>query len=449
MEFAIEETGTLTHCLTVEVSAEDLEPDINRAVRKHRAQLQMKGFRTGRVPMNLVKRLHGQELAQEAVRGLLEEMYEDLVLNSGKYNVWAESEQYNYDYDYGKDLSARITFAERPAIELQDFDGQVIEVSEERMTEEYVEGALEDILWNYGELQPVSEGADIEEGDILTYDLQEIDSELRAPILGTARKDQELVLSEEVNPLEEALREAALGAQVGSVVRFEAAWDDTGVVQDVVGHHSYEASITAVQRWKAAELTDELVRRVPGLEGQSVDTFRDWVAVIAEAKLERQNEAILREGMIDRLLEMHEFEVPKLVMDLSMKTLVMQWMALYGLKWMTGRAFYGMRRRFAPTVERQTRWLVLRDALLDKYGLDLYTVDVKRDLTEIAHDIMIKCMYTNTEPEELLENGYPDQTSVEFRVLTNRLFERLADSFLVRSDDFAPPVEAEPKLLGE
>ena len=302
MEFRIEETGTLTHCLKVEVSAEDLEPDINRAVRKHRAQLQMKGFRTGRVPVKLVRRLHGKELAQEAVRGLLEEMYEDLVLESGRYDVLHGSEKYDYNYEYEKDLSARIAFAERPAIELQDFEGQVIEVSVEHMTEEHVERALEDILWNYGELQPVSEGVDIEEGDILTYDLQEIDSELYAPIVGTARKDQELVLSEEVNALEDALREAALGAQVGSVVRFEVASDDAGVVLDIIENRNYEAAITDVQRWKAAELTDELVRRVPGMEEHSVDTFWDWVAVIAEAKLERRNEEIRQECMIDRLL---------------------------------------------------------------------------------------------------------------------------------------------------
>ena len=63
MEFSIEETGVLSYCLKVEVSAEDLEPDINREVRKHRAQLQMKGFRPGRVPVGLVRRLYGKVLA--------------------------------------------------------------------------------------------------------------------------------------------------------------------------------------------------------------------------------------------------------------------------------------------------------------------------------------------------------------------------------------------------
>ena len=288
MEFNIEETGVLSYCLKVEVSAQDLEPDINRAVRKHRAQLQMKGFRPGHVPAGMVRRLYGKELAQEAVRGLLEEMYQDLVVDSGRYNVWQDSEAYDYDYEYEKDLTARITFAEQPAIELQEVEGQEIEVPSDDLTEEHVEQALEDILWNYGDLQPLEEGRVIEEGDILTYDLQEIDPKLRAPIVGTTRKGQELMLSKESSAVEKALREAALGAQVGSVVRFGVDLDDKGVVQDVVERRSYEASITDAKRWRAAEVTDELVRRVTGEEEQSADTFRDWVAAINGNQAEAQ-----------------------------------------------------------------------------------------------------------------------------------------------------------------
>ncbi len=449
MEFSIEETGVLSYCLKVEVSTEDLEPDINREVRKHRAQLQMKGFRPGRVPVGLMRRHYGKELAQEAVRGLLEEMYEDLVLDSGEYDVWQGSAEYDYDYEYEKDLSARITFVEQPAIELQEVEGQEIEVPADHMTEEHVERALDDILWNYGDLQPVDEGADIDEGDILTYDLQEIDSKLGAPRVDTARKDQELVLSEEKNATETALREAALGAQVGSVVRFEVDSDDTGVVQDVVECRSYEAAITAAERWQAAEVTDELVRRVTGLEEQSVETFRDWVATITEAKLTRRNEEIRQERIIDRLLELHEFEVPQLVIDRFLESAWQRRIALYGVDWAAERSVNGLRRRLGPTVERQARWLFLRDALLEEYGIGVSEMDVQHDLLELAHEDVVEGLYMNREPEDFPEHDRADPDSVAYRVRNRKLFERLADSFQVQSGDPGAPEEIEPELLEE
>ncbi len=449
MDFNIEEIGVLSYCLKVEVPAEDLEPDINRAVRKHRAQLQMKGFRPGRVPVGMVRRLYGKELAQDAVQDLLKEMFEDLVLDSGEYNVWEGSEQYDYDYEYETDLSARITFAEQPEIELQDFEGEEIEMPDDEVTEEIVERALEDILWNYGDLKLVEEGAEIEDGDMLTYDLQEIDPELRAPIVGTARKDQELTLSEEKSAVEEALREAALGAQVGSVVRFEVNLDGTGVVEEVVGRRSYEASIAAAERWQAAEVTDELVRRVTGSEDQSVDTFRDWVAVITEVKLRRRNEEVRQARMIDKLLEMHEFEVPQLATDRFLESALRRELARGAIDASIEGSVEALRARLEPVVERQARWIFLRDALLAEHGIDVSETDVRRDIVERAHGDVVDGIYMNQEPEDFLERDRTDPASVAYRVRNRKLFEKLADHFQAEPDDPVEWEEAEPELLKE
>ena len=257
------------------------------------------------------------------------------------------------------------------------------------------------------------------------------------------------MLSEEKNATETALREAALGAQVGSVVRFEVDSDDTGVVQDVVERRSYEAAITAAERWQAAEVTDELVRRVTGLEEQSVETFRDWVAPITQAKLTRRNEEIRQERIIDRLLELHEFEVPQLAIDRFLESALQRRIALYGVDWATERAVNGMRRRLGPTVERQARWLFLRDALLEEYGIGVSEMDVQHDLLELAHEDVVEGLYMNREPEDFPERDRADPASVAYRVRNRKLFERLADSFQVQSGDPGAPEEIEPELLEE
>ena len=447
MEFKIEETGTLSYCLKVEASAQDLEPDINRAVRKHRAQLQMKGFRPGHVPVKLVMRLYGKELAQEAVRGLLEEMFTDLVLDSGNYNVWKDSEQYDYDYEYEKELTARITFAEWPTIELQDPEGQEIELPTRHVTAEDVEQALEDILWNYGGLQQVEEGADIEEGDILTYDLQEIDPELSSPIVGTARKDQELMLSEEDNAIEVALRDAALDAQVGSVVRFEVDSDEWNVVRDPVSCRSYEAAITAVRRWQAADLTDELVRRVTREQEHSTENFRNWVAGLMKTRLRRRNEEMRQECMIERLVEMHEFEVPQLAIDRLLYSYLRQEIARGAVDASAEGNLEAMRERFGLAAERRARWIFLRGALLGKYGVDYSTTDVDLDVVELVTEELAESMYMNREPREAMKLDRAAGESVEYRVLSRNLFAKLAEVFQIKSDDPAALEEAEPELL--
>ena len=447
MEFNIEETGALSYCLKVEVSAEELEPDINRAVRKHRAQLQMKGFRKGRVPVELVRRLHGKELAQEAVQSLLEEMFTDLVLDSGKYNVWKDSPLYNFNYEYEKGVTARIIFAERPTIELQDLEGQELAMPADRLTEEHVDRALEDILWNYGSLQPAEEGAEIREGDVLTYDLQEIDPELRAPILGTARKDQELILSEEEDALEEELREVVLGAQVGTVVRFEVESDETGAVQDLVRRRTYEAAITAVRRWRAAEVTDELARRLTGGGEHSADTFREWVTQITDVKLRRRNAEIRQTRMVDRLLDMHEFEAPQLAIDMFVDSASRREAAWCAVNASAEGSFEALRERLGRLAERQARWLFLRNALLEKYEIELSEMDVRLDMMERARAELVNGLYMNQAPDDFVEPDRMDPRSAAYRARDRKLFEKLAEVFKITVDDPAAPEEAEPELL--
>ena len=435
MDIQIEETGTLSYCLKVEASAEDLEPDIDRAVREHRAQLQVKGFRTGRVPVTLVRSLYGAKLAQEVVRSLLEEVFEDLVLKSGKYRVWEDSVQYEYDYEYGKQLKARITFAERPRFKLPSPAGQEIRFPTLKVTAEDVDKALEEILWNYGEVQPVNEGADIEEGDILTYDLQEIDPELNSPIVGTAKRDQELRLGEEGNALEAALRVAALDAQAGSVVRFEVGSDEWEAGLDPTRCRSYEARLTAVRRRQAADLTDELVRRVTRGQMPSTENFWEWVGGLVEDRLTPSHEDRCQECTAEVLLDLYAFEAPQLVIDRILDSVLQQEIARGAVDASAEGSPEDLRMRYWTVAERSARWIFLREALLIRHAIDFTHMDAYLVRAEVANQDMADCMYMNREMGEVKRRECMDPERVQNRILNRKLFDEMIGLFHVTYDD--------------
>ena len=445
MQISIKETGVLSFALEVDASAEDLQPDMNRAFRKHRAQLQLKGFRPGHVPLGMVKRLYGKDLADEAVQELLKEAFQDLVVDSGKYEVWEGSPRLDYDYDYEGDLHARVPFAVCPKIDIQDLEGQEIEVPSDKVTDGDIEQAVNDILWNYGEIRPVAEDDALIDGDMVTYDLQEIDSRLHVPVLGTLVTAEVLDLSQEKNALETALREVVIGAKVGERVRFEVRVDSSSAVEEMAKQRSYEAQLTRAERFEPAELADELVQRVTADEEVSVETFRAWVADVFGHKLARKNWEIRQDRMVDRLLEMHKFDAPDVVVQEFVDRMVAR-AVQHSIT--SGEALgseEALRAKLRPMVENRTRWFSLRKALVAHFKLDITEEDIEQDLFSRAYGDVMNSMYRNQAASEVQEEDRYDSLAITYRIENQKLFEALSEKFNVvqSASDESPAAEPE------
>ena len=112
--------------------------------------------------------------------------------------------------------------------------------------------------------------------------------------------------------------------------------------------------------------------------------------------------------MIDRLLEMHEFEVPQLAIDRFLESALRRELARGTVDASAEGSIEALRTRLEPVVERQARWIFLRDALLVEHGIDVSETDVRRDLVERAHGDVVDGLYMNQEPADFLEHGRTD-----------------------------------------
>ncbi len=139
MQTTIKQVGPVEYELDITATAEDLAPEFKKALRAQRTRTHLKGFRPGKVPLSLVKKMYGKTLAYGIADKSVQETYEDVVLNSDEHDVLGQPKITELEYEMDGDLHAVIHFGVRPEIVLQDLAGETVDTLVYEVTDEEVE----------------------------------------------------------------------------------------------------------------------------------------------------------------------------------------------------------------------------------------------------------------------------------------------------------------------
>ncbi len=431
MKITFEETGAYSYALNIEASAEELAENMETALRRYRNTADVEGFRPGRVPMEVVRKLYGEQIAEDAAEDFVQGVFEELVERSPQYRLWEVSEELTHDYTYGGDLTARILFAVRPAIAIKDFEGERLEVPVAKKTQAMVDEATEALLWNYGTYTPLPTGAALQDGDVITYVARLLRSDDGEQAGEWEPEVRRLVLGEDVDAFDGALKQVLIGAPVGAKVRFSVRdrfWEDEPQTEDML---HFEATVRTADRITPAELTSDLSRRVLPAAGGTVKDLRDWVSRMVDARQFSVQITRVESCIKKRLLELHDLVAPELV--------VRQY-ALESLEEDAGAlredfALDDLPPPFANSLlwlaERRVKWAMLRESLLRKFKEELAPVDIQEDLEADFLALKMGNHFQNNgmEPESLESELLEDPDEMQWRAEDRALFTLLAGKF--------------------
>ena len=134
------------YVLDVHVPAESLQPQILDALKKQRAHLDLKGFRRGKVPMGVVRKMVGPQVAVEVAERAIGEAYRQAVVAPEALDVLGQPRLVELEFDADKpdgDLKATVQFGVRPEFELAALDGVPVTRVVRAFTDEDVEADLQ------------------------------------------------------------------------------------------------------------------------------------------------------------------------------------------------------------------------------------------------------------------------------------------------------------------
>jgi trigger factor len=291
--------------LTVEVPFEELKPSLDAAYKTIGSQIQVPGFRKGKVPSRIIDQRVGRgAVLQEAVNDALPQFYgqaveENKVRPIGQPDV----DVTDVPAEDGQDLKFTVEVDVRPEVTLpEDFSGITVEVDEAQASDADVEERLTSLRERFGTLKGVERA--VEQGDFVSIDLD--------ARIGEDEIDSVKGVSYEVGSANmlDGMDEALVGMTAGETKSFTAplaGGDREGEDADVV------VTVQSVKVRELPELDDDFAQLAS--EFDTLEELRADIAQQAERAKKFEQGVQARDKVLEHLLESVEIPVPDGVVE--------------------------------------------------------------------------------------------------------------------------------------
>lgn len=311
MKSAVENLTPTRVKLNVEVPFEELKPSIEEAYKTVASQIQVPGFRKGKVPSKLIDQRVGRGYVLEtAINDGLNGWYQTAVQESGIRPLSRPEVEITEVPDptaTDGELKFHAEVDIRPEIELPDYAGIKVEVAAAKSSDEDVDKALDELRGRFGTLTSVDRPA--ADSDFLTIDIT-------ASIDG-AEVDSASGLSYQVGTgtMLEGLDEAVTGLSADE----ESIFDTTLVG----GEHAGEASqvkvaVKSVKERELPEANDDFAQLASEFDTLA-ELREDLAKQAADSKVMEQG-VEARDKVLDKLVELVEVPVPDSVVEEQLET---------------------------------------------------------------------------------------------------------------------------------
>jgi trigger factor len=305
---AVETLSPTRAKLTVEVPFEELKPSLDAAYKKIAQQINVPGFRKGKVPPMVIDRQVGRgPVLDEAINDALPKLYVQ-ALQDNNIEPLAQPEIDITKFEDNETLEFTAEVDVRPEITLPELEGLEVTVDDISVSDEDVDTQVQNLRERFASLKEVDRAA--AENDFVVMDLK-------------ALRDGEVVEGAEVSGMSyqvgrggmlDGLDEALTGMKAGD----EKTFASNLVGGDVEGLDvEVEVKVSAVKEQELPELDDEFAQTAS--EFDTVDELIADVRTRLERgkRLEQANAA--RDAVLEKVLDLVEIPLPDGVVEAELK----------------------------------------------------------------------------------------------------------------------------------
>ncbi|MEO7130163.1 MAG: trigger factor [Dermatophilaceae bacterium] len=304
MKSALETLNPTRVKMTVEVPFEELKPSLDAAFKSIGEQIQVPGFRKGKVPARIIEQRVGRAaVLEEAVNSALPEFYgQALEEHSVRPLGQPEISDLQVPMADGDDFTFTVEVDKRPEIDLPDFSDIELTVDEAIVSDEDLQDRLDALRARFGTLIGVDRA--VQDGDFVSIDLSAaVDGDEVDSVQGVS---YEVGSGNMLKGLDEAL----LGMSADETKEFTAALAGG----DLEGQDALcTVTVSAVKERELPELDDEfaqLASEFDSLEELKADVER---SALNDAKFAQGVAA--RDQLLEVMLEKVEVPVPESVVE--------------------------------------------------------------------------------------------------------------------------------------
>ncbi|WP_427707869.1 trigger factor [Staphylococcus parequorum] len=418
--------------LTVTVPTEKVDKAIDQAFKKVVKQINVPGFRKGKVPRQIFEQRFGVEaLYQDAVDILLPEAYGEAIDETGIKPV--DQPEINVTtMEKGSDMTFEASVVVEPEIELGDYKGLEIEKQNVELTEEELQESIDHQLGHLAEMVVKEDGA-VEDGDTVNIDFDGyVDGEQFEG--GQAEGyDLEIGSGSFIPGFEEQLVGVKIGEEKDVTVTFPEEYH----AEELAGKEAtFKAKVNEIKYKDVPELTDEIANELDA-EANTVDEYKENLRKKLTEQKETDAENNQKEEAISKASNNASVEIPDAMINTELDRMVQEFgqrMQQQGLNLETYYQISGqdesqLREQMKDDAEERVKTNLTLTAIADAEEIEVTEADIDKELEKMSgqFNMSVEDIKQTLGNTDIVKNDVRIQNVIDLLVKEAKLVEPSKD----------------------
>ena len=300
----------LKRAYSITVTAAELDATVNTKLVEAQPEVEMKGFRKGKVPMAMLKKQFGDRLMgeamQESIDGAMNKHFEE---TGDRPAMQPDDKMINEDWKAGDDVNVDMTYEKLPEIPEVDLSTIKLEKMVVKADEASIDEALANLAETAQDFKARKAGSKAKDGDqVVMAFLGKVDGEA---FDGGSAEDYPLVLGSNsfIPGFEEQLVGVKAGEEKAVTVSFPAEYQ----AEHLAGKEAiFDCTISEVKGPVAAEINDEMAKK---FGAEDLAALKTQIGERLEAEYGGASRAIMKRGLLDAMDTLVSFDLPPSLLD--------------------------------------------------------------------------------------------------------------------------------------
>jgi trigger factor len=429
----VENLSDVKKKITFEVPQEKVLEVVGAQYKDLKKNAQIKGFRRGKVPLNILRSYFKDKVQGDAAKQLIEETFkpgleEQQITLVSVLSIDPDAVEEGKPFKYTAEIEVP------PQIEVKGYDGLKLKKYIRSVTEQQVDERLQNLRQRNSSLSPISESRGVTTGDHLVVDIKaEADGE---PLRDLSVTDYHLELGRNFYlPDFDSMLE---GLRPDENKRFTKTIPEEFPRNNLRGKTAeFDVRIKEAKERILPKLDDDFAK---DLEFDTLDVLKQEIRQDIQTMLDLQTKRELEEQIVDVLIENNNFDVPESmvehqidnIMNRSMQNLAAQGIDPRRLPAPTD----AQRDRVRPGAERTVKAALILKAISEKEKIEVSEEEVQSEIEKKAKQMGVSSDYLK---DQLEQNNMLDD--IRAQVLEDKTYELIQKQAEISEQE--PPVQEE------
>ncbi len=411
MKVELQELNEVEKILKIEVPSERVKEIMEEVTSQIKKKAKIKGFREGKVPLYLVKRLFREQIYEKSIEKIIENTLNQAIRETQVEPLLRPRIEEFGELKEGEPFIYSVLVEIRPSFELkrEDYIGVEVEKEPDIVKEEEVDRMLEEIRYSFSELKRVKNEEVIKERDVVVIKFCAYDGENLIP----GHQAEALFIDVGTGEFNEKIEKELLNKKEGDKFSIEVEYPEEGLNPLLAGKKvKYEIEIKEVYKRELPELNEDFIKKL-NIGYENMENLKESIKNRLLEEKKRKNESKLKEKILSKILEKVDFKVPNRYVELKFNQLleqIKQNLERDGFSFeKLNISIEKLKDRLYPVAERQAKEEILLEKIADMEDITIPQEEIDKTVEAISKGLNVSLehargiVYFNIIPKKLAE----------------------------------------------